>query len=357
MIQINCNLINIIGVPVLKVSNGHSYSGFKESATRAIFKVSEIDGGLNGDFYADNSLILTAYRIPLTTGSYEGPSLKLKPLVPSLHIVKDEFRDEEDNNWNWAGHIDFMLFKRSLDGIDIAPILAQRFAAGSRVVATLMMAHFIEHFYPSDYGSRFYDHIKPFGRALKDLGFLWMPIVGADQQIINLDFTAHLDRCAAEFHNEHHILPSFGNECSKNGLKPLQYNRPATNNLWSRGSEVGDSAPPNPGWDWKEWHPRRDWPKVLFGNEDAWYVKEGIEYPERVIDHPMPCVSTEPIGFWSNDVPNRRSSDPNLAKVLGGTSIYFARGSNFMSEQGLRCEPWDSRTYQCALAFFKAINQ
>jgi len=43
--------------------------------------------------------------------------------------------------------------------------------------------------------------------------------------------------------------------------------------------------------------------------------------------------------------------------VIGGTSIYFARGANFMSEQGLRCEMWDDRTYECAVSFFKAINQ
>lgn len=356
MIQINCTIQNIIGHPVLSLENGHAYIGELESETRAIFKLDDNDNDLKGDFLADGQFVYKNYRTPSSPGSYEGPLLVLKPLVSELHIDQDRFETPDGNNYNWRGHIDWMLYKRSLDGVSIEPLLAQRYATGSRCVATLMQAHFIERFYPSEYGQRYYDHIPAFSEALLRLGFYWQPVVYADEQIIKSghDFVYKL---AEIFHNRYYILPSLGNEWSKNGFNPGDFSRPNTNNLWSRGSQVGDTAPYYPSWDWKEWHPRRDWPKVLFGNEDMWYVKEGVNGELTQIDKRAPCIASEPIGFWSHNVPNRRSNDPNLARVIGGTSVYFGRGANFMSEQGLRCEMWDTITYDCAVAFFAGINQ
>lgn len=276
-------------------------------------------------------------------------------LPQPLTIQRDLFVLPDGTYYNWKGHIDFMLFKRSLDGVTIEPLLEQRYNAGSRAVVTLMMAAYIEQFDPRTYGPRFFGHIKPFANALKTAGFYWIPIIYADEQVLKLgnDF---LYQCADEFRGLYWILPSVCNEFQKNGCNPGDFTKPS-GNLWSRGSSTGDVEPYRPGWDWKEWHSRRDWPKVLFGNDDGWYVKEGMNANGQMLDYPMPCISGEPIGFWDHDVPNRRSSDPNLAKVIGGTSIYFMRGANFMSEAGLRSDPWDSRTYECAVSFFKAINQ
>jgi hypothetical protein len=194
--------------------------------------------------------------------------------------------------------------------------------------------------------------------ALKVAGFLAMPIVYADEQVINsgMNFVYKLSEL---FNNKNWVFPSLGNEWPKNGFNPGSFSKPQSTNFWSRGSTVSDTAPFYPSWDWKEWHPRRDTPKVLFGNDDAWYVKEGIDASNNQVDPtgPKPCIVTEPIGFWNQNVPDRRSNDPNLARVVGGTSIYFARGANFMSEEGLRCEPWDDITLACAMQFFAAINQ
>lgn len=356
MIQINCTTQGITGHSLLNVSNGHVYVGEIESSTRSIFRVDDTDGGLYADFFADGSVIYRNYLIPNTPGAYEGPVLVLQSKVQELHINGDQFLTLDGTNYNWKGHIDWMLYKRSLDGVAIEPLLAQRFAAGSRCVATLMEAHYIERFYPSDYGQRYYDHIGPFAEALKSAGFYWQPVCYADEQVVKSghDFVYRL---AERFANHYWILPSLGNEWSKNGFNPGDFSRPNTNNLWSRGSNVGDEAPWYPSWDWKEWHPRRDWPKVLFGNDDMWYVKEGVNSDGVVLDKRAPTIASEPIGFWTYNVPNRRSNDPNLARVIGGTSIYFGRGANFMSEQGLRCEPWDTITYNCAVEFFAGINQ
>jgi hypothetical protein len=356
MIQINCTIVNITTSPVLNLANGHNYIAELESSNRAIFRVNDVDHQSIGNFLADGQVVYRDYVVPSLPGAYEGPVLELKPLVEELHIIEDQFLLPDGTNYNWKGSIDWMLYKRSLDGQDIEALLAQRFIAGSRCVATLMQAHFIERFYPSEYGQRYYDHMIPFAQALKRAGFYWMPVVYADEQVVKSghDFVYQV---ASHLHDMYWVLPSLGNEWSKNGFNPGDFVRPNTNNLWSRGSNVGDEAPWYPSWDWKEWHPRRDWPKVLFGNDDMWYVKEGINADNRKLDKRAPCIASEPIGFWDHDVPNRRSNDPNLARVIGGTSIYFGRGANFMSEQGLRCELWDSITYNCAVEFFKAINQ
>lgn len=356
MIQINCNIIGITGLVKLELDNSHSYIGVFENSNRIIFKLNDTEAGQDGDFTSNGKVISSNYTVPGMPGAYEGPTLKSTSNVVPLSIIEDVFLTPDGKQYNWRGHIDWMLYKRSLDGVIIEPLLAQRHSAGSRAVATLMQAEFIEHFNPVEYGSVYYDHIHDFANAIKNAGMYWMPVVYADEQIIKSGHN-FVYKLAELFHDHYWIVPSLGNEWSKNGFDPGNFTRPNTNNLWSRGSQVGDTAPYYPSWDWKEWHARRDWPKVLFGNDDAWYVKEGINSDGVRLDKRAPCIVTEPIGFWNVNVPNRRSNDPNLARVVGGTSIYFARGANFMSEAGLRCDMWDSITYDCAVQFFNAIGQ
>lgn len=358
MIQINCNITGTSASVDLILSNGAGVTGVYESPNRIIFKLNDIAGGFLSDFKIDDLVIYPNYVIPQGPGAFEGPSLTVKPLIEPLHISRDQFLLPDGTNYNWQGHIDFMLFKRSLDGVVIEPLLDQRYLAGSKAVVTLQMAWFIEQFIPSNYPN-YFAHIKPFADALAAKGFNWTPIVFADAQVIMQDKSEQirfLNQIAAEFAQCSNVYPSLCNEYQKNGIDPSIFNKPV-GNLWSRGSSVGDAEAFRPGWDWKEWHARRDWPKVLFGNDDMWYVKEGIDSNGQMLDYPMPCISGEPIGFWNQNIPGRRSNDPNLARVVGGTSIYFGRGGNFMSEQGLRCDPWDTITFNCAVEFFKGINQ
>lgn len=255
-----------------------------------------------------------------------------------------------------------MAFYRSLDGSDMS-FLTQRKAAGSEAIVTLFTSKFIEgNRDPVSYGDRFFNHIPPFADFLLSLDFYWMPIILADMQVFGWSQQQQVDfvnRCAEKFNNHWNVLPSLGNELSKNGIKAELFSRPNTNNIWSRGSEVADTEPPFPGWGYKEWHPRRDDPKVLWGADDGWYVKEGARYNDNgalvSYDNPMPGIVSESMGFWDRNIPNRRSNDPNLAMVCGGSSIYSMRGGNIMTQEGLRCEIWTNRTMDCAQRFFKAI--
>jgi hypothetical protein len=279
--------------------------------------------------------------------------------IQPLHVNRDAFNLPDGSNYNWRGAIDFMAFKRSLDGADMS-FLNQRFAAGSHDVVTLLMAHFIEDFNPDNYGDRFFNHIDPFADWMLSLDQYWRPIIFADLQVFGWSIQKQQDflgRCAEKFNNHWNILPSLGNEFQKNGLDPSRFTRPNTTNLWSRGSSVSDTAPYAPGWDYKEWHPRRDFPNVIWSNNDGWYVKEGRSADNTLIDRPMPCICGETIGFWNQDIPNYRSQDPNLAMCVGGNSIYCLRGGDLMTQEGLRCDVWTPRTEECATRFFRAINQ
>lgn len=281
-------------------------------------------------------------------------------MIERLHAEGEVFKTESGGRWTFAGHIDFLLYKRSLDGVTIEPLLAERYAAGSRVVCTLGMAHYIERFDPRDYGDVYYSHLKPFARALAAMDFYWMPIIFADAQVIlpnQRDQHRHFARLVQELAGEPNILPSLGNEVWKNGVKPEAFQKPeGTGCLWSRGSGLMDQDCPRPAWDWVEYHPRRDWPKVLWGVNEGWYVKEGRGENGHVSDPPKPGAATEPIGFWSHDVPGRRSSSPDLARVIGHTCVDFMRGGNFHSENGLRSESWDARTTECAVQFFQGMR-
>lgn len=276
-----------------------------------------------------------------------------------LSIARDNFINLDGSYHTWIGNIDFMAYFRSLSGADMS-FLTQRIDCGSRSITTLFMAKFIEDQDPDKYGSRIFDHIKPFARFLNDLGLYWNPIIFADMQVFNWSIEkqrSFLDRCAAQFDGEPNINPSLCNEYQKNGIDPSRFSRPMGSNLWSRGSSVGDTAPFAPGWNWKEWHSRRDIPQVLTAAGDGWYVKEGIDASGAILDKPMPTINGEPIGFWDRDIPNRRSQDPNLAYCVASNSVACLRGANFMSEEGLTCQKWTPRTEQCARRFFETLNQ
>lgn len=283
-------------------------------------------------------------------------------MIQPLTAKRDQFLLPDGKNYNYRGHIHFLDFKKSLDGFPLDELINPWKALGSRGVTTLMMWHYgPEKFYPDDYGNRFFAHIKPFARALKDLDMYWRPIVFGDVQVIKPtagEQQIFLARCAAEFNNEWNVLPSLTNEFQKNGINPADFNRPSTNNLWSHGSAISDANAARPAWDYVEWHGRRDWPKVLFANEDGWFVKEGFNAETgHYYDRSVPGIVGEPIGFWDRDIPGRRSSDPNLAMVMGGTSIYYMRGSDFMAEESLASVNPSPRTAECARRFYQAIEQ
>ena len=361
MIQINCTVSgDQTGPAMCRVTGGADYTGVFESPSRVIFMVADGEHGRACAFATGANSV--ASLVPPRPGAWEGPLLTYPPLVDvprRLHIEGQRFVNDQGQEWRWRGHIDFPLFALSLRGQPIDTILRPRYAAGSRVVATLGMWHYGPvPFRPSEFGDRYFRHMRPFAQALAELGFYWQPILLADAQVIMPDVSeqrAFVQLCAEWMAGEPNILPSLCNEADKNGVHPGDFTHPGQGLLWSRGSGLADQAPYQPGWDWKEWHGRRDWPKVLWSMDDMWYVGDGSDGDGHRLDTPKPVVCTEPMGWWDHDVPGRRSSSPALARVIGGTSVYNGCGSNAMTQAGLSCEPWDPTTTACVQAQMAAI--
>lgn len=281
--------------------------------------------------------------------------------IGPLTVQRDQFL-LNGKNYNWRGHIHFLDFKKSLDGVSLNELIEPWKVLGSQSVTTLMMWEYgPEKFYPKDYGWRYFAHIKAFAQALRDLNMYWRPICFADAQIIIPDLRDQqnfLNQLATEFNNEWNVLPELVNEFQKNGIDPSNFARPATNNLWSHGSALPDSDSARPAWDYITFHPRRDYPKVIFGNEDGWYVKEGMNGTDNhYYDRSVPGICGESMGFHEFEVPGRRSADPNLAMVQGGTSIYYMRGGDIMTEVALASIAPGPITAECARRFFRAISQ
>lgn len=355
MIQINCGLTHPTSDPVLQPLDSIGYSPEMETPTRAIFRLPDSEAGKAATFYFGGSEL--EYTIP-PPGAHEGPHLKYVSVgVVQLRIEGNKFLRPDGSEWVWAGHIDFMLRKRSLDGMTIEPHLRERKKSGSYVVVTLEMAHYIERYYPDDYGVRYWDHIRPFAKACAAEGFWWCPILLADAQEIKKnvsDQQRYVQRWAEHMAGEPNLLPSLGNEWPQNGWHPGNFAFPGGDGLlWSRGSTTSDAPPFPQGWGWKEWHGRRDMPKVFWSHDDMLLLREG-----NTDDGPgVPTIGSEPIGFWHTDVRDRRSSNAHLAKVLGGCSVYFGNGSNGHSQEGLRSESWHPHTAMCIAAQLGEIQK
>ena len=144
------------------------------------------------------------------------------------------------------------------------------------------------------------------------------------------------------------------NEWSKNGVDPRDFAKPS-GVISSQGSEVSDTAPPQPGWDYHTWHGRRDWPKVVFSSDDAYWVASGRTEGGQTLGPPMPIVHDEPIGFSEADIPGRRSNNPEVARIVGATCGTFCDGGTFHSDYGIHSVGWSPEVDSLARTFFRAL--
>jgi hypothetical protein len=274
-----------------------------------------------------------------------------------LRIEGTRFVTADGQPWIWKGATDFLLYKRWLEGEDITPLLRERREAGANLLRVFMQCHNIAHFYPADYDG-YYERISVFSESLASQGFWWEAVAYCDEQNVKSGpshwtlLTDQLKRCdnaVAELVNEH----------KQNGVDPSRFAHPGGGLLCSRGSGLSDEPPFRPGWDFYGWHGRRDWPKVTSSTEDMWYIAnckaDGWHSDNPAFQPPRPIVHDEPMGFAANAEPNRRSNDPNLARLLGAAAVTLGAGGTYHSENGIYSRPWDDTEKSCARAFLGAM--
>lgn len=340
----------------------------------------EIDGTLNGD-RIDFALPEQAARgwgawvvvggneiarlvTPVQPGTYlaedppvnmDPPSLAYAPAVESLQAVWIEgghFHDAH-GRWFWKGVTEFCLYKRFLEGEDIRPILRQRREAGANLVRVLMQMHYITRFYPRE-SPAFYDRLLEFNHIIYTEGMRWECTVFADENEVKSG-RGHWDRITQALAGAPNVFVELVNEWPKNGIDPNAFSKPA-GLLASQGSALSDSAPPLPGWDYHTWHGRRDWPKVIFSSEDAWYVGDGYDAGGSHPYSAKPVTHDEPMGFSAVDQPGRRSNSIELARQIGATCSTFCDGGTFHSDEGINSVLWGPEVDAMARKFFDALD-
>ena len=107
-----------------------------------------------------------------------------------------------------------------------------------------------------------------------------------------------------------------------------------------------------PGWGIRMFHGRRDYPKVFMSFDDAVYVGRGLDSDGKQYAPFAPIAHDEPMGFAEIAIPNRRSTDPNLARCLMLTGKAYGVGATFHSEDGIYSRLLGPVQQSCARAFF-----
>ena len=199
-----------------------------------------------------------------SVGPWETSTLVvLETDTPAIHVEGSTFVDAKGRRWIWRGCTDFLLFKRHLDGEDIAPLLNERAGVGANLVRVLGMCQNIARFHPQEYPA-YFDRLGPFVDLVARSGLYVELTVFADAQFIMSSSTEqhqHLARVVDILRGKANVFVELVNEFSKNGVDPRQFTKP-DGILCSHGSGQTDEAPPQPPWDYVTFHVRRDPPKA-----------------------------------------------------------------------------------------------
>ncbi|HMF93810.1 MAG TPA: hypothetical protein VKE96_05930 [Vicinamibacterales bacterium] len=284
-------------------------------------------------------------NLQLRVGLGADPSRPQDLILPPLVRTSKPLPNLGDAGNFWVDRINgtdqFCALRMSLDGKDLTPLIKESqgltfncwriFCQGS------IAQNGVLDLFPQRIGDAYYSTLANLCRLLNGQGIVPLLTVFADNQDVQLG-PPHWSRLA-ETVAPFTVLLSGGNEWTKNGFNPQALPIPPVH-LWSRGSDVGDAAPPKAnGGTFSEFHPRRDFPKALDDAVASATFLHGGGYGKLVVDEP-PRMGTD-------------GSDPVYANAQ--TCWRFARhyatewaGAVFHSRAGQRGVLMDDLTRTCA---------
>ncbi len=367
MIQINGNVSGDPGGKMAEavIDNGHRYT-VQIDGGRFTIQMG-VEPSPFGAAIQHNGKQIARFLVP-PPGSWEAdqapvsmdpPSLKFGPVIVPTARLFTSGRDfiQNGQRWKWKGASDFRLYQWFLEGRDIRPVLDQRRAAGVNILRVFGMYNGgIGQFLPSTYPA-YFGAFPAFANLLAEYGLQFELTAMADCQTFLNNDQQHMywGTLGIALSGIDNVVVELVNEYKKNGVDPAGFG-PLNGILCSRGSGLSDEPGFVPGWNYHTWHGRRDWPKVLFSAEDMWYVGEGWG-PAGAYQYPViPIVHDEPIGFADENQPGRRSNDPYVARVIGGTSIEYGAGVTFHSDYGIQSQLWSPQVDLCARVMFDAVG-
>ena len=286
--------------------------------------------------------------------------IQLAPLVasaPDRVTIQNGHFVSKDRRWVWKMMTGFLDYQKFLAGDDIRPLLDETRELGGNGRRVLGMVNSFSHFWPQEH-PEYIDRLPEF-LALNAQHGLWVEfVVFADAQYIIKDVFQqrhHFNTLCERLREVPNVFVELCNEWPKNGVAPTNHSKP-TGVVSSQGSKLSDEAPLQPGWDYQTFHGRRGWPKVLLSSCDpAFCLSRGIDANGKPLSGgPKPFIHNEPIGFAEVDITSKRSTNPQLAEVLGADAALHGDGATFHCDGGLRSVPLGPVQRVCASAFYAA---
>ncbi|HVI42774.1 MAG TPA: hypothetical protein VM577_19375, partial [Anaerovoracaceae bacterium] len=236
--------------------------------------------------------------------------------------------------------------ERSLHGEDISDYLTQAEEAGFNLLRVLAMKTDNTGWALDPKQSLYWDALDRLFQRLDTFGFHCELTVFADTRYVlpnptdqQVFWTRVIDMAKEHSNVLLELVNEYGHPTQ--AINPLNFHKP-DGILASHGSGLTDSDGVQPYWDYMTYHARRDAPP------DARGFTNYNQYEFQSVYPSLPRIPDEGIK------PENYGYDIGYASLLGMHAACGA-GGTFHWGGGVNSEMMDSKTYDCAVAFTKAL--
>jgi hypothetical protein len=280
----------------------------------------------------------------------ERAPVTLPPLV-GIDSARHRFIANDGSRVFLKGATSFLLYKRHLDGEDITPQLAQLRDLGGNCIRILGMVASFAHWYPQEYGDRYYTQIQPFCALCESYGIYVLWTACADTGVVmpnENENIRHGQRTTQELIETHNAVFSYVNEQGQheNGINRQRWFHEVPTG-WMRfdTGSFGEDAPCEPPFGTHVvLHARRAYPS---------HIKDmcSADHPNVVNAPHLQLLQDEPDRYGDEGNQNTRQCADSA-----GTAVQTCLGFVFHSKHGVRSETFRGNTLDCATAAFTAMR-
>lgn len=336
-------------VPVIVNDEPRTVAGVFESASRVIFKLPDT---FNGGAYLNWSNGSVRFLLPPGGWTGEGTSLGLpditySPLPTGKWSVQGSQFVANGVVVKWKGMTHMRLLDKVLHGEIMTDHLTQAQEAGFNLVRVLGMKTNNTGWELNPAEPNYWEAVGELFQQCKERGLQIEFTAFADTRYvmpIAWQQQAYWENICTAVGLHDNVLLEFMNEYGHptQAINPLAFGKP--NGIVScHGSGLTDADGVRPYWDYMTYHARRDAPP------DARGFTNYDQYEFQAVYPSVPRIPDEGIK------PENYGFDVGYATLLGEHAAIGA-GGTFHWSGGVGSDMMDSRTYDCAAAFCKAID-
>lgn len=271
-----------------------------------------------------------------------------KPPVGSLSplTIDGPFFRSHGEPWTAIESSEFSLYKRFLDGEDIAPVLTERQSIGFNLLRVWLLNTSVVPggIRPSQYAD-FYDRLKPFAALCAAYGcYVEFTAFTQTQTLMPLlsEQRAHWENTQVALRGVPCLL-ELVNEADQhdNRTAPELLQMRPSGILASSGSNGADSPPPEPVWDYVLYH------------------SNGLSEFQRKVGHnAMEWADTYRVPAMSNEntrYPDQDASKAHAYDAAAGAALLCA-GACFHSQSGKLSRVFNPVEWECAVAWVEGAE-